>query len=107
MKLKHTQQGHIGADGPGSDDEPWLKWSWLYALYTYLVGLLVSFLILAVWVAPECYLRQNPTMPMYPSVVFADAWFPSMVWPVSWISYYGIYRTTGSLCGPGIDKEKS
>lgn len=106
MKLKHTQQGHIGADGPGSDDEPW-KWSWLYVIYAYVLGLLVSFLLIAVWVAPECYAKRYPMLPLSAAAVSSEAWYPSVVWPLSWISYYGIYRATGNLCGLGRDKEKS
>lgn len=106
MKLKHAQRGHIGSDGPGSDDKPW-KWDWIYAVYLYVLGILVSFLILAVWVAPECYVRRYPMVPLHASSVASEAYLPSIIWPVSWVAYYGVYRTTGSLCGSGLDKEKS
>ena len=106
MKLKRGQQGHIGSDGPGSDDEPW-KWSWVYAFYAYVLGIFVSFLLLAVWVVPECQVKQWPALPLRASNIAVEAWLPSLVWPISWVAYYAVYRATGSLCGSGLDKEKS
>lgn len=107
MKLKRKQLGHIGEDGPGSDERPRIKpITWFHLMWLYVLGIFVSFLTLAVWVVPDCYVKRYPSLPVMAANVAGEAWMPSMIWPISWLAYYGVYRSTGSLCGSGLSKEQ-